>query len=231
MNFDAAFEALDSKVRELLLDSGAGHDYDHTLRVMKNAQMLLEEHPGADGTILRFAALLHDCARPEEHNSKGQICHARRGAKLALELMRLHDLPEDFSCAVAEAIRTHRYRDGILPQSPEGKLLYDADKLDSLGAVGLGRAFLFAGACNARVHNTAKEALEGAAYGPEDTAYREFLVKLRHLPDVMLTPAGRRMAKERLAVMENFFRTLNKEIYGTEEVISGTEKLEKTPDR
>ena len=229
MNFDTAFELLDSKVRELLLCSGAGHDYDHTLRVMKNAEMLLKEHPGADRTILRFAALLHDCARPEEHNSKGQLCHARRGAELALELMGALRLPEDFSCAVADAVRTHRYRDGILPESPEGKLLYDADKLDSLGAVGLGRAFLFAGACNARVHNTPKEALEGAAYGPEDTAYREFLVKLRHLPGAMLTPAGRRMAKERLAVMENFFRTLNKEIYGTEEVIFLAETLEKTP--
>ena len=214
MNFDAAFDALDSKVRELLLCSGAGHDYDHTLRVMKNAEMLLKEHPGADGTILRFAALLHDCARPEEHASKGAVCHAKRGAEIAWELLKKENLPLEFCQAVSEVVRTHRYRDGILPQTPEGKIVFDADKLDSLGAVGLGRAFLFAGACGARVHNTPEEALNNPPYGPEDTAYREYLVKLRYLPDAMLTSAGRRLGEERLKFMEQFFDRLNLEIYG-----------------
>lgn len=215
MKFDAAFEALRRKIESLLLDSGAGHDYDHTLRVMKNAGLLLAEDPSADGEIVRFAALLHDCARPEEHASKGQICHAQRGAEMALELMRAEKLPEEFCCAVSEAVRCHRYRDGILPETPEGRIVFDADKLDSLGAVGLGRAFLFAGACNARVHNTEEEALAGSAYGTEDTAYREYLVKLQHLPQAMLTAAGRQLAEERLGFMKSFFDRLNKEIYGS----------------
>ena len=96
MKFDAAFEVLSRKLKSLLLDSGAGHDYDHTLRVMKNAGLLLAEEPSADGEIVRFAALLHDCARPEEHASKGQICHAQRGAEMALELLRADKLPEEF---------------------------------------------------------------------------------------------------------------------------------------
>ena len=201
------------KVRQLLTDSGAGHDYDHTLRVMKNCEKLLEEMPGADRETVLFAALLHDCARPEEHRSKGRICHARRGAELAAELLKDAAVPEGFIHAVAEAVRTHRYRDGILPQTPEGRILFDADKLDSLGAVGLGRAFLFAGSCGARVHNTPEEALAGEAYGKEDTAYREYLVKLRHLPEAMLTPAGRTLGAERLKFMEQFFERLNEEIF------------------
>lgn len=212
MEYDTAFEALSVKLRALLLDSGAGHDYDHTLRVMKNAELLLAQEPEADGEILRFAALLHDCARPEEHNSKGEVCHAQRGAEIALELMLDQGLPPDFCQAVAEAVRAHRYRDGIVPDTPEGKILFDADKLDSLGAVGLGRAFLFAGSCGARVHNTAEEALAGEAYGVEDTAYREYLVKLRHLPAAMLTPAGRRLGEERLKFMTAFFERLDAEI-------------------
>lgn len=213
-SYDTAFNALTGKVRALLLNSGAGHDYDHTLRVMQNAMELLPEVPGADGEILRFAALLHDCARPEEHASKGKVCHAERGAVLALELMAEEQLPLSFSQAVAHAVRCHRYRDGIVPDTPEGKLLFDADKLDSLGAVGVGRAFLFAGACGARVHNTEAEALSNAAYGPEDTAYREYLVKLRYLPGAMLTSAGRKRAQERLKFMEEFFDRLNHEVYG-----------------
>ena len=218
MNCSEAFDSLSKTLRELLVDSGAGHDYDHTLRVMKNAEMLLEQIHEADGEVVRFAALLHDCARPEEHLSKGAVCHAKRGAELALELLKKEKLPSDFCLKVAEVVRTHRYRDGILPQSPEGKIVFDADKLDSLGAVGLGRAFLFAGACGARVHNTAAEALNNDAYGPEDTAYREYLVKLRHLPGAMLTSAGRRLGEERLKFMEHFFRRLNLEIYGSDDL-------------
>lgn len=215
MKYPAAFDSLSSKLRELLNDSGAGHDYDHTLRVMKNAEMLLEKMPGADREVVLFAALLHDCARPEEHESKGAVCHARRGAEVAFELMQKENLPLEFCQAVSDAVRTHRYRDGIVPGTPEGKIVYDADKLDSLGAVGLGRAFLFAGACGARVHNTPEEALSNPAYGPEDTAYREYLVKLRHLPGAMLTEAGRRLGEERLRFMTQFFEELDFEIYGS----------------
>ena len=215
MKYPEAFDSLSSKLRELLIDSGAGHDYDHTLRVMKNAEMLLEAMPEADREIVLFAALLHDCARPEEHASRGAVCHAKRGAEIAFELLKKADLPPDFCKAVSEAVRTHRYRDGIVPQTPEGKIVFDADKLDSLGAVGLGRAFLFAGACGARVHNTADEALANPAYGPEDTAYREYLVKLRHLPGAMLTAAGRRLGEERLKFMVQFFERLDLEIYGS----------------
>ena len=214
MNYDSAFDALSEKLKALLLNSGAGHDYDHTLRVMKNAELLLSEEPGADREIVRFAALLHDCARPEEHASKGQVCHAQRGACIAAQLLAEENMDEAFCAAVAAAVRSHRYRDGIVPDTPEGKILYDADKLDSLGAVGLGRAFLFAGACGARVHNTPEEALSNEAYGPEDTAYREYLVKLRHLPGAMLTPAGRRLGAERLRFMETFFERLDEEVYG-----------------
>lgn len=214
MSYDTAFENICQKVREILLNAQGGHDYDHTLRVMQNAMKLLEEEPGADREILRFAAMLHDCARPEEHDSKGEVCHAEKGAERAQMMLREEKLPEDFCGAVARAVRTHRYRDGLRPDTPEGKLLFDADKLDSLGAVGLGRAFLFAGACGARVHNTAGEALSNAAYGPEDTAYREYLVKLRHLPGAMLTSAGRQLAEERLKFMERFFERLNYEVYG-----------------
>jgi len=212
MRFPEAYAALEKEVRRLLSLSGGGHDWDHTRRVIRNAEKLLESAPGADRETVLFGALLHDCARPEEDDSKGRVCHARRGAELAAALMAKEKLPPDFIAAAAETVRTHRYRDGLAPTTVEGRIVFDADKLDSLGAVGLGRAFLFAGACGARLHNTEAEALAGAPYGPEDTAYREYLVKLRHLPGAMLTPAGARLARERLKFMEAFFHRLDEEI-------------------
>jgi len=113
-------------------------------------------------------------------------------------------------------VRRHRYRGRFAPQTIEEKIIYDADKLDSLGCIGIGRAFHFAGRIGARLHNTEDEAVNSLAYSHEDSAYREYLVKLRHVPEKMLTQSGREMAKERAVRMHDFFDRLNQEVYGSQ---------------
>ena len=120
--------------------------------------------------------------------------------------------PAELANSVAQAVRTHRFRGKDEPDSIEADIVFDADKLDSLGAVGIGRAFLFAGHENARLHNTEEEAVNSAAYSKEDTAYREYLVKLRYLPRRMRSAAGRKIAVERAAFMTAFFEQLNEEV-------------------
>jgi len=212
----SVFEAVRAEVIRRLGDRPGCHDFEHTERVLANALRLAAATPEVDTEVIRFAALLHDAARPEEDASRGKRCHAELGAELAAEILRRHaGLSPEFIAAVADAVRTHRFRGKRRPPAAiEAKIVFDADKLDSLGAVGIGRAFLFAGACGARLHNREKEALAGDAYGPEDTAYREYLVKLRKLPGEMLTAAGRQEATERAAYMAEFFRRLDREIYG-----------------
>jgi uncharacterized protein len=209
--FEEHYATLQAVVQEKLFNASGCHDYDHTLRVCRNAELLAAELPAADLRIVRLAALLHDIARPEEIASKGTVCHAQLGAESVRNILA-GTFEEVFINAVSDAVRTHRYRDNNPPATLEAEILYDADKLDSLGAVGVGRAFLFAGRENARLHNSAEEALNSPAYSKEDTAYREYLVKLRYLPDAMLTPAGRALGVERLKFMETFFEQLNKEI-------------------
>ena len=142
--------------------------------------------------------------------AKGTLCHAELGAEIVKKLL-VERFEPDFADRVSAAVRTHRYRDDNRPQTLEAEIVYDADKLDSLGAVGVGRAFLFAGRENARLHNTAEEALNSPAYSREDTAYREYLVKLRYLPESMLTAPGKRIAMERAGFMHDFFEQLEKE--------------------
>ncbi len=189
------------------------HDFEHTLRVIANAERLLDEYPAADAEVVRFGALLHDIARPEEMASGGKLCHAEAGAPVAYELLRAHGVRESLAQAVSRCVARHRYRGGAAPETLEERIVYDADKLDSLGAVGVGRAFLFAGRCHAKVHNRMQEALAGAAYGEEDTAYREYLVKLRGLPERLLTEAGRLQALDRAEFMRGFFEELHREVY------------------
>ena len=194
-------------------DISDGHDYTHTCRVVKHALALCDQLPEADRTIVHLAALLHDVARPEESASAGKIDHAVAGSEIAAGFLQTLELEEPRKKAIVQAIREHRYRSGNKPTSLESQILYDADKLDSLGAVGIARAFLFAGHVGAKLHNTAEAALAGAAYSREDTAYREYLVKLSHLPEKMQTAPGKILAEERKVFMQEFFDRLNEEFF------------------
>jgi uncharacterized protein len=208
--FSDHYRELQEIVADKLQNASGCHDYDHTLRVCRNAELLCEELTSANAEIVRTAALLHDIARPEEMASKGKLCHAVLGAENVSALLQGR-FEDDFIQQVVRAVRTHRFRDDQVPESLEAQIVYDADKLDSLGAVGIGRSFLFAGRENARLHNRAEEALNSPAYSREDTAYREYLVKLRFLPQKMLTVPGKRLAAERAAFMDRFFEELNRE--------------------
>lgn len=209
--FREKFSQVSALVQKKLASSGGCHDYDHTLRVLNNALRLAEQLPEANLQIVRLAALLHDVARPEETAAKGKICHAELGAEQARLILKKAGFESELIQRVSDAVLTHRFRAKRIPTTIEAKIVYDADKLDSLGAVGIGRAFLFAGRLHARLHNTEEEACSSPAYSNEDTAYREYLVKLRYLPQCMLTTPGRRIARERAAFMDAFFRRMNEE--------------------
>ena len=206
--------AIIAAVVEKLSAGESCHDLDHTLRVLKNAENLLASIPGADADVVRLSCLLHDIARPEEDAGQGRCCHAELSAVYAETILKNAGVDPEIIAQVVNAIRRHRFRRGEAPDTLEARILYDADKLDSLGAVGLGRAFLFAGHCNARLHNSEKEALASQPYSKEDTAYREYLVKLRFVPEKMFTDQGKKIALERVRFMEEFFSTLEAEING-----------------
>ena len=211
MDLEKELSAAKQFAAEKLGSSGGCHDFDHTLRVLANAEMLLKELPEADGFCVRMAVLLHDIARPEEDASNGGASHAVLGAEYAADYLEKRGFPSVLAEKICSAVRRHRFRGQDYPQSIEEKIVFDADKLDSLGAVGVGRAFLFAGKCGARLHNSSADALNSEAYSLQDTAYREYLVKLQKLPQVIQTEPARKIAADRLKVMQEFFDNLCQE--------------------
>jgi uncharacterized protein len=192
------------------LTEGGSHGPDHSERVLTTA-LDIGRQMDARLDILTPAALLHDIGRREESLSKGKICHALRGAELAGPILIELGYPSLDIEAICHCIRSHRYRGNQQPTSLEARILFDADKLDSIGAVGIGRAFLFAGQIGARLHNPDVDCAATLPYSLEDTAYREFQVKMSHVREQMLTPVGRSLAEDRHAFMLTFFEQLSRE--------------------
>ncbi len=213
----ARFPALVSRVREeagaFFRSARGSHDWDHTERVLALC-LRIGRKEKADLGVLTLAALLHDIGREEEDRSHGRVCHARNGAALAKGILERNGCDPGTVRAVVACVRTHRFRGGGVPRTLEARVLFDADKLDSIGAVGVGRAFQFAGEIGARLHDKRIDVRKTRPYTREDTAYREYLVKLGRVRDRMTTREGKRMAAERHRFMAGFFKRLNKETDG-----------------
>lgn len=204
--------AIAKRAHEYLKDADGVHGWDHTLRVLRLA-VKIAKITKASIRIVAMAALLHDIARKDETDSNGALSHAERGALIADKILKDAGVSEEERKRVGHCIASHRGRNDIAPDTPEAKAVFDADKLDGIGAVGIGRDFMFAQHLGAHLHNTI-ELSRTKEYTSEDTAYREFMYNLRFIKDKMLTAPGKKMAKSRHEFMVKFFERFLKEVEG-----------------
>jgi uncharacterized protein len=203
------------EARALYEAGGGGHDFDHVLRVTALAERIGRAE-GADLDVVRTAALLHDVAESSDRDR-----HHLLGAQRAREL--LTGQPQAFVDAVSHAIEAHRFRHEPEPQTLEAKILSDADKLDSIGAIGVGRAFAFSGAAGTALwrHTVAEIECHGGdpRRGPKElggayTPSHEFVLKLDRIPERLYTGMARQIAADRQAYMRSFFERLDREALG-----------------
>jgi len=194
------------QARALYTQGDAAHDFDHVLRVTALAVRIAQAE-GADVEIVRTAALLHDIGL-----DNGRASHEQVAAERVPQILAGH--PREKVKAVAQAIRSHRFRAGPPPRTLEAKCLFDADKLDAIGAVGVARAFAFGGAAGQRLWAPVPEGYDERDAGDEHTPVHEFVVKLAKIKDRLTTPTGRRIGQERHDWMVAFFARLEREVKG-----------------
>ncbi len=192
------------------------HDFDHIRRVLALAERIATAE-GAERVIVRTAALLHDWGRAEA-DATGRN-HAAVAAERAAALLRERGASPDFIAAVTHAIAAHRFRTLPEPRTLEAKVLFDADKLDAIGAIGIARAYAYGGAHRQRLWAplTEVEATVGDEAGvtyAEHTPVHEFIGKLARIRERLTTATGRAIAEERHRFMVAFFRRLEAEVNG-----------------
>jgi uncharacterized protein len=192
------------------------HGYDHVVRVYHMAEKLAEEE-GADLEIVRAAALLHDAAGSTPGGEKRSE-HHQHSADFAAEVLEKEGWSIERIAAVQECIRGHRYRNnGTPPATIEARVLYDADKLDVLGAIGAARTIAYAVlAKTPHFEEPSQQFLEtgSEAAGELHSAYHEYLFKLSKVKDRLFTSAARRIAGHRNRTMQIFFDELAAEMRG-----------------
>lgn len=223
------YEELVEIVKNKLKSSS--HDLSHTFRVYGNCLRIAQNEPNCvvNLDVLQAAALLHDIARPEEdaHKDGKKVDHAILGAQQAQKILLKLGKTEQFAEFVASAIRTHRFRGGLVPESMEAKILFDADKLDVIGNIGIARSYMIAGEQKQDIYNDCdineyvkNNLVGGVSSGKiidisKHTPNIEFATKNVNIPNKMFTKTGKEIALLRLKRMEEFFFILKQEIRGS----------------
>lgn len=214
MTNDSVLEWISEEQAHALYAHGdAAHDFDHVRRVAHLARHLAQAE-GADIAVVVAAALLHDV--PVAQGEAARADHHMAAAAFARAYLAARGMPAPQVANVGHCIEAHRFRDAaIVPQTLEARCLYDADKLDSIGAIGVARAFAYAGAHGNRLWWLPVAAIEmecAPPPGDDYTPVHEFVYKLRRLLDTLQTATGRQLGQERHNLQAAFFAALDAEM-------------------
>lgn len=188
------------------------HDLSHILRVWANVRRLMAEE-GGDAEILLAANLLHDCVAVEK-TSPLRATASRLAAGRARGILAGLGWPEPRIAAVAHAIEAHSFSAGIAPETPEARILQDADRLDAIGLIGIARCFYVAGRTGAGLYDPTDPNAANRPLDDRRFALDHFQTKLLTLAQGFQTETGRRLARARHESLLAFRDGLLAEIAG-----------------
>lgn len=204
-------DRIKKRVKKMLEGRDSAHDFQHIMRVYKNAK-LIGRKEGADMEILLPAVLLHDLIVYPKGSSKTSKS-ADDSADLAEKWLHSYGCSQKKIDKISYCIRTHSYSKKLVPLSLEGKILQDADRLDALGAIGIARTFSVGGSEKRPFYNPDDPFWKsGRELNDREWTLDHFQTKLLRLKKLMHTKTARKMAKERARSMELYIKQLQKEI-------------------
>ncbi|HEU4606270.1 MAG TPA: HD domain-containing protein [Nitrososphaera sp.] len=199
------------RVKKALEGRDPAHDFQHVMRVYRNAE-LIGRKEGADMDILLHAVLLHDLVvYPKGSAKTGKS--ADDSADLAEKWLQGYGYPQDRIDRITYCIRTHSYSKRLVPATLEGRILQDADRLDALGAIGVARTFSVGGSENRLFYNPGDPFWKSdRELNDREWTLDHFYKKLLRLKKSMHTNTAKELARDRAKFMEQFVRQLKKEI-------------------
>ena len=183
-------DAAKEYIRSLFANNTDGHDAQHSIRVYHNAQKIAQAYPNCNLMVVSLAALLHDVDDHKLFNTQNNM-----NARGFLQSQCVQSDMTEFICEVIYGVSFSKNK-GKHPESIEGMIVQDADRLDAIGAIGIARTFAFGGKSGKTI----------------DSSLQHFHDKLLLLKDEMNTEQAKRIAELRHAYMIGFLTEINEEL-------------------
>ncbi len=205
-----------NKIRDYVLKINhsfdSSHQIDHIDRVLINA-LSIQNKEGGELSIIIPAVLLHDCV-PIDKRSKLRTKASQLSATKAHELLCQWGYPNQHLQTITDCIQSHSYSANIQTSSLEAEIVQDADRLDSLGAIGIARAFSLGGKFNNLIYEHNDPFAKDRELNDKAYALDHFYTKLIKLRSTFKTKTGITMAYQRTQFMLAYLDELKKEIIG-----------------
>lgn len=190
----------------------SAHDKEHVYRVLYQALEIARTEKNVDYDVLIAACLLHDIGRKEQFENPS-LCHAAVGSDKAYHFLIENGFEASYAEQVRYCIQTHRFRKNAQPQSLEAKILFDADKLDAAGAMGIARTLIYKGIVSDPLYSVSPDGT--VLTGENDTEpsfFQEYKYKLEKLYSQFYTAKATEIAHERQQAAVDFYNSLYQEV-------------------
>ena len=194
-----AFDLIEAHMLSHMRDSA--HDRRHIDRVLYAALEIAAEEEQVDVDVLIAACLLHDIGR-EKQAADPSVCHAQAGGDMAYGFLSALGWEKEKALHVKACISSHRYRGDNPPESIEARILFDADKLDACGPVGIARTLIYAGQAGEPLYRLDEngQIITGCGNMESESFFEEYEYKLKKVYESFYTEgAARRASRQRQA--------------------------------
>jgi len=202
-------DSLKNKVKKIMANDSA-HDFEHTIRVYKNAQKICKKEKANEKLVLS-AVLLHDIVSYPKSDKRSKTS-AIKSAKKSKKILEKLDFTNKEITIISDAIKDHSFSQNKIPKTIEGKILQDADRLDALGAIGIARVFATGGSLKRPFYNIDDPFCKRRIPDDHTWTVDHFFAKLLKLESLMNTKSGKAEAKKRTRILKEFLNQLKQEL-------------------
>ncbi len=202
-------DSIKNEVKEIM-DNDSAHDFDHVMRVYRNAQKICKKEKANEKLVL-CAALLHDIISYPKSDKRSKIS-STESAKKSKIILKRYNFTHDEILIISDAIRDHSFSQNKTSESIVGKILQDADRLDAIGAIGIARVFTTGGSLKRPFYNTDDPFCKTRKPDDKTWTVDHFYQKLLKLESLMNTKSGKMEAKKRTKVLKEFLNQLKQEV-------------------
>lgn len=202
-------DSIKNEVKEII-DNDPAHDFEHIIRVYKNAQKISKQEK-VNKKLVLSAVLLHDIISYPKSDKRSKNSSVE-SAKKSKSILEKYNFSKEEIEIVSDAIRDHSFSKNKIPTTLVGKVLQDADRLDAIGAIGIARVFATGGSLKRPFYNIDDPFCKTRKPDDKTWTLDHFYQKLLNLETLMNTKSGKTEAKKRTKILEEFLKQLKQEI-------------------